>query len=166
MFSVGDTVYYTARGVCKIKEITEMTVGKEKKQYLVLVPLQNCSAAFYLPTDNGSLINNIRSLLTLKEVKELIRAAGTSPLPWIEDPSKRQEECVAALKSGDRLRIMRLIGMLYRQREQMRESKKHFHLSDERFLRNAENLLYDELAYLLELSPADVPAYILKELEK
>ncbi len=44
--------------------------------------------------------------------------------------------------------------------------KKHFHISDEKYLREAERLLHDEFSYTLNISNEEVPAYILKRIKK
>lgn len=70
------------------------------------------------------------------------------------------------LKSGDRAELMRLIEMLYLRREGLKSTKKHFHISDEKFLREAERLLHDEFSYTLNITKEDVPSYILNRIKE
>lgn len=166
MFSAGDTVSYGTQGICKIKEITEMTVGKVKKEYLVLIPVHEENSTLYVPTDNEKLLANMRSVLSLEDINTLIDSAAREPMEWIENDIDRREYCANVLKSGDRAELMRLIEMLYLRREELKSTKKHFHISDEKFLREAERLLHDEFSYTLNITKDDVPSYILNRIKK
>ena len=166
MFSVGDTVSYSTQGICKIKEITEMAVGKVKKKYFVLVPVQDEKATVYVPTDNEKLLDNMRAVLSEEKINALIERAANNPMQWIENDLARKEHCSNIIKSGDSYELMRLIQMLYIKREELKTSKKHFHISDEKYLRNAEHLLHDEFSYVLHINKEDVPDYILNKIQK
>lgn len=166
MFSAGDTVSYGTGGICKIREITEMTVGKIKKEYFVLVPIHDEKSTLYVPTDNKKLLANMRSVLSLDEINTLIDNAAKKPMEWIENDIHRKEHCTDVLKSGDRTELMRLIEMLYLRREELKSTKKHFHISDEKFLREAERLLHDEFSYTLNIKSEEVPSYILNRIKK
>ncbi len=166
MFSEGDTVSYGTQGICKIKEITKMTVGKVKKLYFVLIPVQDQNAAIYIPTDNEKLVGNMRNVLSIDDINKLIDRAAKDPMEWVEDDIARKEVCSNIIKSGNRLELMRLIEMLYLRREELKVTKKHFHILDEKFLREAERLLHDEFSYTLNINKEDVPNYILSRIKK
>ena len=165
MFSAGDTVSYGTWGICKIKEITEMTVGKVKKEYFVLVPVYDENSTLYVPTDNKKLLDKMRSVLSSEEINALIDSVAREPMEWIENDIDRKEYCANVLKNGDRGDLMRLIEMIYLRREALKSTKKHFHISDEKFLREAERLLHDEFSYTLNITKEDVPSYILNRIK-
>lgn len=166
MFSAGDTVSYGTQGICKIKEITEMTVGKEKKRYFVLIPVQDEKATVYVPTDNEKLLSNMRTVLSVSDIDKLIDSAAENPMEWIDDDITRKERCSNVIKSGNRLELMRLIEMLYIRREELKSTKKHFHISDEKYLREAERLLHDEFSYTLKIGKDEVAEYIFNRINK
>ena len=60
---------------------------------------------------------------------------------------------------------MQLINMLYVHQEDLKIQKKHFHISDERYLKEAERLLHNEFAYVLKISPDEVAQYILSRIK-
>lgn len=165
MFSVGDTVSYGTQGICKIKEIAKMTIGKEEKEYFVLIPVRDQRATVYLPTDNEKLLHNMRTVLSANEIDKLIDKAAENIMDWIENDADRKEHCNNVIKSGDRYQLLRLIEMLYTKREELKFTKKHFHISDEKYLREAERLLHDEFAYALNISKDNVPDYILSRIK-
>lgn len=166
MFSVGDTVSYGTQGICKIKEIIDMAIKKETKQYFVLVPIQDERATVYVPTDNEKLLHNMRAVLSVEQINDLIDSAANNPMKWIENDLARKEHCSNIIKSGDRTELMRLIEMLYLRREKLKATKKHFHISDEKYLREAERILHDEFSYTLNITVDKVPDYILNRIKK
>ena len=95
-----------------------------------------------------------------KEAEELILDASRDPLPWISDDVSRKNFCDDIVKNGSRKELMRLVGMLYCHREELRQQKKHFHNVDAQYLKTAERLLHDELAYALGIPAEQVPDYI------
>lgn len=166
MFSAGETVVYGAQGICKIKGTTEMTSGRVKTNYYVLIPVFDENATIYVPTDNERLIANMRKVLSKNEIDRLIDDAALNKAEWIADDLKRKEYCSEIIKSGDRMELMRLIEMLYLRREDLKQTKKHFHIYDERYLREAERLLHDEFSYVLGIDQKQVPEYILNRIKK
>lgn len=160
MFSVGDTVVYSTQGVCRITEKTEKKFGSEKREYFVLSPAAGSGSTVYVPCDSEALLAKMRSLISRTELDALIRDAAQDGTEWIKNDAERRDYCDAVLKSGDRKKLLQLIAMLYRRREELKELKKHFHNSDATYLKAAERLLHDEFAYVLGISAAEVPEYI------
>ena len=119
-----------------------------------------------MPTDNEMLLKKMRTVLSIKEINKLIDMAAKNPMEWIENDIARKEHCSNVIKSGDRYELMRLIEMLYLKREELKNTKKHFHISDEKYLREAERLLHDEFSYTLNISKEEVPDYILSRIKK
>ena len=58
MFTVGDAVVYGTQGVCRISEITEMTVAKVVRSYYVLVPVYSEKTTLYVPVDNEEVVKS------------------------------------------------------------------------------------------------------------
>lgn len=143
-----------------------MSLGGETKQYCVLCPINDVRSVVYVPTDNEALMSRIHPLLSTKEIDEIIGTVIPEKIEWIASDAERKEFCGQALKSGDRLRIMQMIRMLYDRREDLLKQKKHFHVTDERFLKDATKLLHEEFAFVLGISPAEVPEYIASRAKK
>lgn len=143
-----------------------MEMMKVKKTYFVLVPIYDEKATLYVPKDNERLLANMHKLLSPTEINDLIDEAAKNPMEWIADDIQRKEKCGEILKSGDRMQLMQLIEMLYLRREELKTTKKHFHIVDERYLRDAERLLHDEFSYTLDIKREQVPEYILNRIKK
>lgn len=160
MFSVGDAVVYGVQGVCRIREMCTKKFGKEEQEYFVLCPIFDEKSVIYVPTDKPALLAQMRSVLTKEELQELIASAGDRNALWIEDDSHRRDFCAEVIKSGDRGALMQLVSMLYLHSEELKGQKKHFHMADERSLKQAKKLLHDEFAFVLGITPEEVPEYI------
>ena len=160
MLTVGQTVVYGTQGVCTVKEISMLKLGKTKGEYYALSPIDDPGSTVYVPTANEKLMSKLRPVLTGEETDALITEAVREPLEWIESDAERKSACDDIVKNGDRKQLMRLVGMLYRRRELLKDQKKHFHNVDAQYLKTAERMLHGELAYALGIAVDDVADYI------
>lgn len=160
MLTVGQTVVYGTQGVCTVKEISMLKLGKTKGEYYALSPIDDPGSTVYVPTANEKLMSKLRPVLTGEEADALITEAVREPLEWIESDADRKSACDDIVKNGDRKQLMRLVGMLYRRRELLKDQKKHFHNVDAQYLKTAERMLHGELAYALGIAVDDVADYI------
>ena len=160
MFKIGDTVLYGATGVCKIGETVVREIGGMKKEYLVLRPVSKEQSAVFVPTDNEALLAKMRRMLSREEIEKIIAEAKNEPDIWVEDDILRREKWAEIIHSGDRKRVILLIRTLYGERESRRQTGKRLHLSDERYLTEAERLIYDEFSAVLEIPSSEVISYI------
>ncbi len=160
MLAVGQTVVYGTQGVCTVREISILKLGKTKGEYYVLSPVDDPGSTVYVPTANEKLMGKLRPVLTEKEADALIDEAVREPLEWIVSDAERKSTCDDIVKSGDRKQLMQLVGMLYRRREALKDQKKHFHNIDAQYLKTAERMLHGELAYALGIAADDVADYI------
>ena len=160
MLTVGQTVVYGTQGVCTVKEISMLKLGKTKGEYYALSPIDDPGSTVYVPTANEKLMSKLRPVLTGEEADALITEAVREPLEWIESDAERKSACDDIVKNGDRKQLMRLVGMLYRRRELLKDQQKHFHNVDAQYLKAAERMLHGELAYALGIAVDDVADYI------
>ncbi len=160
MHSVGEVVVYGVQGVCRIHELCRRKFDRVEKEYFLLRPIFDTRSVIYVPTDKPELVDQMRPVLTREEVDDLITTLSGSAYDWLEDDDDRKDFCAEVIRSGDRGALMQLISMLYSRNEALKGQKKHFHIADERSLKRAEKLLHEEFAYVLDLTPDEIPAYI------
>ncbi len=166
MFQIGETVLYGSEGVCSIDHVEEMRVGKTKAKYYVLKPVFRSGATIFVPMDNESLLAKMRHILSKEEILELLSNIHENEIEWVEDPGERRTAFQAILATGDRAQIVRLIRLLYLRRQELREKGKHLRSTDEQLLRDAEKILNDEFALVLNIPQQEVPEYIRTQIEK
>ena len=166
MFNVDDIVTYGINGVCKIVTIEEKNLMGTKKNYLVLKPLKGDKSTFYVPVDNENLLSKMRKLLSEDEINQLIDSMPNEKILWINNERERKERYRQIIADGNHLELIRMIKAIHLEKKDREEKGKKLHISDERFLKEAEKILYDEFQYVLNLSEKDVMSYIFARIDK
>lgn len=166
MYGVNDTILYGAYGVCKITAIQEKDMDGSNREYYVLKPIYDDASTIFLPVDNEKAAEKMRRVLSADEIHLLIQTMPDENTIWIENENKRKEEYKNILMNNDRSALIRLIKTLYiRRREQMEKGKK-LHVLDERFMNQAEKLLYEEFAHVLDLKREQVIPFICEQVDE
>ncbi len=166
MFSIGDTVLYGHEGVCTIERMEEMKVGRSKTQYFVLRPVYHNSSTVFVPAANEQLLQKMRPILTREEIDCLLQQAAQTESEWIDDAAERKAAFQAILAAGERAQLLQMLRLLYLHRQALQQRGKHLRTSDDQLLRDAEKLLHDEFAFVLQIPQAKVSEYIRSRMEK
>ncbi len=167
MFQVSDVVIYGVQGVCKIVGTEEKTVGGTKKTYFVLKPVNEKGSTIFAPMDNPLVLNKMRRLLTKEEIHNLIDSMPEEKAVWIENENERKDLYKSILAKGDPSDLIQMIKAIYAHKRQREAEGKRLHMSDERFFKDAEQILYNEFQYVLDIKGKDaLMNYIFERLEK
>ncbi|MBQ8600174.1 MAG: CarD family transcriptional regulator [Clostridia bacterium] len=165
MVKNNDTVLYGVHGVCKVSDTVKKRVGKEDKEYYVLRPVFDQTTVLYVPTWNEQLTAKLRRILSAEEIYAMIRSMPDEELLWVENENDRKRIYQEALVSGEREQLVRLIKTLHVRQQKRLEQKKALLLSDERFMKEAERILYEEFAYVLKIDRDQVLPLIMQEIQ-
>ena len=167
MFQVNDVIIYGTQGVCKIVATEEKTVNRVKKTYYVLRPVDDKGATIFAPTDNAYVLKKMRRLLTKEEIHALIDTMPEENAVWIENENERREHYRTILSKGDHSELIKMIKAIYAHKTEREAEGKRLHMSDERFFKDAEQILYNEFQYVLELNgKEDLMHYIFARIKK
>ena len=167
MFQVNAVIIYGAQGVCKIIGTEEKNVSGRKKTYFVLKPVVDKGATIFVPTDNEQVLQKMRRLLTKDEIHKLIDSMRSENAVWVENENERKEIYRNILAKGDHLELIKMIKAIYAHKVQREVEGKRLHMSDERFFKDAEQILYNEFQYVLDLNGKDdLMRYIFARIEK
>ncbi len=164
MYSIGDVVMYGAFGICKVTAIEKRDFTGEEQEYYILRHINSDKNIFYVPTNNDAAIGKMHSICSKAEVDELISHMNSEEMIWIDNDIKRKEEYSRIIKDADKHEIIRLIKTLYLRRKVLAESGKKLRSSDENYLSLAENMLFEEFAYALDIDRSKVVDYIEKHI--
>ena len=107
----------------------------------------------------------MRRILSKEEIYDIIQAMPGEESMWIEDENERKEKYKEILHRGDRMELVRIIKALYNHQQAQRSKGKHLHTADEHFFKEAEKMLYDEFALVLNIRPDQVVPFILQQVE-
>ena len=160
MYQVNDVVIYGTHGVCKIEELVVKRVSGTEKKYYVLKPLGNGGITLFAPVDNAAVLAKIRRVLSKEEIRGLVAAASETELCWIAHEAERKEQFRSIIAGGDHKAMIQMIRLIWTQKQQREAEGKRLHVSDAHFMKEAEQLLYEEFQYVLEIGKQDLIHYI------
>lgn len=164
MYNVGDIVMYGTFGICKVTAIEKRDYTGEEQEYYILKHTSSEKNTFYVPLSNESALSNMHYVCSKAEVDELISHMNSEGLIWIDNDNKRKEEYSRIIKDADKHEIIRLIKTLYLRRKELAESGKKLRSTDENYLSLAENMLFEEFAFALDIDRSEVVEYIEKHI--
>lgn len=166
MFQSGDLVVYGNMGVCRVDDVicgNDLQWLEAERQYYRLVPLYQ-EGASYVPVDSDKVI--IRSVISEGVANQLI-----DQMPQLEKNVEQAENIQAiraryqnASRTGDCMELLALVMSIYVRKKDCQSQKRKISQMDERFMRQAEDLLFGEFAVALQIDRDDVSNYISERL--
>lgn len=160
MYQPGQLVVYGGTGVCRVEGLADPDPkGNSIKQFYLLTPLYQ-AGIIYTPLEGGKV--PMRPVMTTEEANALI---DRIPELCAEIYRERTLQLLAqryqtVLQSGDCADLLELTMSVYRKRKLAEEQKHRLGLVDEKYGKQAERLLFGELAVALDISIEEVPSYI------
>lgn len=161
MYNVNDIIIYGSQGACRIEEIVEKDFCGKKAMYYNLTLLCNENATIFVPVNNAALTSKMKRILTLDEVHEIIDNIPNEETIWIENENTRKEKYKEIILSGNRKDLVKLIKTLHLYKQEQLKKGKRLYSCDEIMLKEAEKLLYDEFALVLNIKRDAVLPFIL-----
>lgn len=165
MYEVGQLVQYGGTGVCEVREIKpQVFPDAGERLYYVLQPLYK-ACLISVPVESDKVF--LRPIITREEAERLISLIPTLDCPApVGRPGREQAERYGAiLKSHDCQDWMELALALRAKKKRQQQLKRKFGSVDERYLKQAEELLFGEFAAALEIPREEVPNAIAARLE-
>ncbi|MEG1863250.1 MAG: CarD family transcriptional regulator [Oscillospiraceae bacterium] len=158
MYKIGDHLIYSTTGVCVVDDIRTEKIMGENKRYYILKSVFGNGVTVFAPI--GTSEDKMKDLLSKEEVEELIDTMPMCDVPWIDNDNIRKETFNEILKGGNHHEIMNLIKALYSNRTEKLQSGRKFLAVDEKVMKEAERIIYEEFAFVLDINPNEVLAYI------
>lgn len=168
MYNLGDYVIYEQSGICKIVDIREEKFDKyTKKKFYILNPVfSSLSTVIYVPVDREDLNVHMQHLLTKEKINEIILNSNEKDIKWVEDSKARFDLYNEILKTGDRIKILRIIKSLSVFKLNREKEDKTFYVSDKRLLDTALKNITEEFSFVLSIEQDEVVPYIISMIEK
>ena len=160
MFCTDEVIIYGGYSICKIAEITQKELDGKMVDYYVLKPIFNPESTVFVPANNEILKKKMHTVICKEAAYDLIKSMPQVEQIWIDNENKRKELYRNILAKRERTEVIGLIKALHIHQQQQAEKKRRLHIADERFLKEAEKTLCEELAFVLEMAPEDVPNLI------
>jgi CarD family transcriptional regulator len=162
LLDVNDVVMYAREGLCVITEISQREIGDGRKKYYKLKHIFDDGSTIFIPVSNESLMSKIRPILSVGEIHEIIKRMPEAEPIRLEaySDTTRKAEYKELLANGDIEDVVKLIKTLYMRHQTREHEGKSAYVSDKKFMKHAEKLLYEEFAYVLGIEPNQVVSYI------
>nr|WP_326184663.1 CarD family transcriptional regulator [uncultured Oscillibacter sp.] len=166
MFQPGELVVYGTTGVCRVESITRpnLTGADRNKQYYLLKPLQQ-DGVIYTPVENQKV--PIRPVISGAEAEALIdliptMRAEACRAPTLQALAQHYQDVV---RSHDCRDLIELMMSIYAKRQQVESQKRRLGMVDERYMKQAERLLYGEFSVALGIPFEEVQPYIARRVD-
>ena len=159
MYVVGDLVLYRNTGVCRVEAVGPSPIsGDATKEYYTLGRVYK-DERVYVPRDAQAAI---RPIMSHEEALALIEQIPLVDATIYEEPqaSATKQHYDRLLGSHDRADLVHIIKSVNAKQRSLAAKGKTLGLLEQRYVRQAEERFYDELALALGVSRDDVPAYI------
>lgn len=164
MYEQGELIFYGRNGVCRVESIKRVREsGAEEQLYYILKPLyQSCNIA----TPVGSDRVYSRPIISKEEAERVIGTIpSVKPAAYhnrnLNQLREYYKSCLETYNCAD---LIKLTMSLYAKKREAEEQKRKFGAVDEKFMKEAEDLLFGELAAALGIPRDDVRAYIEKKI--
>lgn len=165
-FDIGDEVVHGADGICSVVDISTVQIDgvpRDRLYYFLKSKDQN-DGMIYVPYENGG--NVMRHALDAKQAEELVTSIRDIELLPDTDDRSREQLYRKCIKGRDCRCLVSIIKTLYiRNRDRVAMGRKASML-DERYLKQAEEILYAELSNALGIPEEEMREYIGGKIER
>lgn len=161
MFKVGEYIVYGMNGVCRVEEVGPMKMSgvDSDRLYYTLLPLYTKGSRVFTPVDNQKIV--MRAVISKQEAGKLVEEF--KQIETIEEQRDKNRELAykEALRSCDCKQWIRIINTAIKRKEERSAIGKKMAACDERYLKQAQDSLYGELAISLQIDKSEVENYIM-----
>ncbi len=156
-FNIGETVIEPTNGICTMEGMRRMTVDNQEMTVYIF---QAANAKVYVPADQVEN-RNIRRPMEREEVKRVLTSLKQPVSPNREDARLQYNNYRDIMKSGDPMKIARLLRDLYIL-DQMDDLKG----KEKEIMDQAKKFLCDEISYIRQVSKSQVMEQINESLSQ
>ena len=142
MYKIGEKIIYGKTGVCVVESIEEKTVPSGKRSYYTLKPMYQQNNVIYAPADSDKIF--MRPLISRENAERLVES-----VPAIRDSVLAGNTVAEDADCRTCEELLHLAVGIYEKRKLGYTYEKRLH--------NAEQVLFGELAAVLEIEPESVP---------
>lgn len=157
MYKAGDHVVYKNNGICVIEDIRKEKFGScEKQDYYVLKLLYTDDARIYVPALKEENERMMRMPVAKEKAEDVIKEYKNITEFWIYDDKLRISKFKEILDGAEPSELALLVKSLIKRSVDLANTGKRLRVSDDAVFRKAQANLYGELAYVLDITPADI----------
>ena len=167
MFQPGELLVSGTTGVCRVERVAtpNLTRAEWGRQYYLLKPLYQ-DGVIYAPVDSQKV--PIRPVISRQEAEDLIDLIPSIQAEACHAPTLQAlaQHYQSAVCSHDCRELLELMMSIYAKQRQAEAQKRRLGMVDERYMKQAERLLYGELSAALGIPFEEVQPYIARRVEE
>ncbi len=166
MYKIGDYIIHGTNGVCEVVDVgpLDSPVAPADKIYYTLTPVFKSGSKIYTPADNIKVI--MRPIITKEEADNIIKDINDIEVLWISDERKREFQYKEAFQSCDCIELVKIIKTIYLRKQSRLAQGKKVTVSDDKYFHMAEDSLYGELSFAMNMDKDKVKDYIMNQVEE
>lgn len=154
MYAIGDTAFYGANGVCKIKDIREERFHGEKQMYYILESTIYPSIVLYHPVH--SVKSKLKKIILPAIAKQILDVFNNPAGEWHERNSTRNQQYKSVVDSEDHMKTAEFLNTILRKQQELTLQGKKLPSQDAQMAQQISSILYDELSISLDISKNDI----------
>lgn len=171
MYQIGDLIIYENSGVCEVSDVTTpadcsaLSGMPKDRTYYILHPVFG-KGTIYTPADSDKAF--MRPVISKDEAIRLIGLIPTMRTDAyyaqnLQDLKTHYRTATGSHRCED---LMAVTMSVYHKKQHAKARGKRVGQVDEKYMQQAEELLFGELAVALGISRSEVPGYIKRALEE
>lgn len=160
MYKKGDYVVKIPDGICQIDQIGYLDIPgiNKDKEYYILVPLKEKTAKLYIPSDR--INGQIRNIISKENALTFIKSIPDIDEKNIPIEKMREQEYKTAILSGNNEKIVSIIKLIYTRNQERLAQGKKVSATDDKYFRLAEDVLFSELSFVLNVPKENMAQFI------
>ena len=164
MYQVDEYVMHRSNGLCRVIGTGYPEFGGVKGDSLCyILENQRNKGKMYTPVENGESI--LRPVMNLEQAEELVAHLQGIELITEENDKLREVAYRKALHEEGYIGWARIIKTAYAKRVARMKAGKKSTIVDRKFEKQAQDYLYDELAYVYQIPRDSVEDYLVERVE-
>ena len=121
----------------------------------MLTPVFSNRSTFFVPTQNEKLTSRLHPILTNAEIMNIIETTDELS-QWIDNDSDRKDAFRAIVAGGEVRDIVSMLKSIIRHKAEVESVGKKLHKADEIAYKEAQKILYEEFAMVMDVSKDEV----------
>ena len=165
VYKTGDVLFYSATGICQVKHVGDPGVGLPTHvDYYTLQPLsKNHREMIYVPVDTKVFMRDAISAAEAQGYIDIVK--DLSPVqPESRNPKVIQEFYSELMGSYDCRNLLLVIVSLTAKKRELAGRNKSLNQTQSTFLKRAQEMVYNEFAYVLGKTSDEIADIIEKEI--
>lgn len=158
MFQINDLVVYGKNGVCSVKEIGTLSLMNNDRLYYTLIPVYKKEETIYAPVENGRIV--MRDVISKEDAKELIDTFSKLEETVVASERDRENCYKQTLMGCNCEELASMIKTIYNRKCKRISEGKKVTVVDEKYYRQAEEQLFGELAFALDVDKTKISEMI------